>query len=488
MSKQDVRGTDAWIEKISVQELPALATTVRTLERLEKDDAASLARLGQSILHDHGLTSRILRVVNSATYNRGRGQVTTVSRAAVILGYNAIKHICITAKMIDGMLRNQDISPAVHERLLKLMARSLHAAMLARRMLASYDDDTREELYIATLLHNLGEIAFWSMGGPITEQLDARLRQNPADEKELVRDMLGTSFDKLGAGLATAWNMGDMLVRSIQDPERRSPELATITLAHKVSAALSDAKHNPAAVERQLKAMAEALKIAPGDVKKMIQRCTEEATELAISYGSNGIAAYLDPSAIQAARGDSSDDESPYHQPDEALQLKMLRELTFLVSEKPDINLLIHTTMEGLVRGVGMDRVVVLMPTPQRDKLLPRFFASADNRQIKQVFNLPLTNGENVFTHAFRQLDTVWVDDLGSEQWRPLLSPLIRSLADNSPFFIAPLVMDKKCLGLFYADRADSQRPLNKEDFSSFTHFVRQASLCLLLVMKSQQG
>jgi hypothetical protein len=45
MAKQDVRGTEAWVEKISVQELPALATTVRTLERLEKDNAASLARL-----------------------------------------------------------------------------------------------------------------------------------------------------------------------------------------------------------------------------------------------------------------------------------------------------------------------------------------------------------------------------------------------------------------------------------------------------------
>lgn len=155
-------------------------------------------------MHDHGLTSRILRVVNSTTYNRGRTHVTTVSRAAVILGCNTIKHICITAKMIDSMLGNKDLSPAVHERLLRLMARSLHAAMLARRMLASYDDDTREEVYIATLLHNLGEIAFWSMGGPITEQLDASLRQNPAAEKELVRDLLGTSFNRLGAGLASA--------------------------------------------------------------------------------------------------------------------------------------------------------------------------------------------------------------------------------------------------------------------------------------------
>lgn len=287
--------------------------------------------------------------------------------------------------------------------------------------------------------------------------------------------------------------MGDMLLRSIQDPERRSPELAAIHLAHQISATLSDAKQTPAAIERQLKAMATALKIDEEAAQQIILRSTEEATELAISYGSNGIATYLDPQALLAVRNNNSVDESPYYRPDEALQLKMLRELTFLVSEKPDINLLIHITMEGLVRAVGMDRVVVLMPTPQRDKLLPRFFASADNRQISQVFNLPLTQGDkplndNVFTHAFRQLEAMWVEDLNSEQWRPLLSPTIRSLADNSPFMLAPLAMDKKCLGLFYADRADSQRPLTKEDFASFTHFVRQASLCLLLLTKSQQN
>ena len=54
MAIQSTRGTDAWIERISVQEMPALCATVRMLEKMAKDDNMSLADLGKSILHDHG--------------------------------------------------------------------------------------------------------------------------------------------------------------------------------------------------------------------------------------------------------------------------------------------------------------------------------------------------------------------------------------------------------------------------------------------------
>ena len=86
MAIQSTRGTDAWIERISVQEMPALCATVRMLEKMAQDDNMSLADLGKSILHDNGLTTRILRVANSVTYSRGSNQVTTISRAVVLLG------------------------------------------------------------------------------------------------------------------------------------------------------------------------------------------------------------------------------------------------------------------------------------------------------------------------------------------------------------------------------------------------------------------
>ena len=48
MAIQSTRGTDAWIERISVQEMPALCATVWMLEKMAKDDNMSLADLGNS--------------------------------------------------------------------------------------------------------------------------------------------------------------------------------------------------------------------------------------------------------------------------------------------------------------------------------------------------------------------------------------------------------------------------------------------------------
>lgn len=171
------KGAEYWTKRISEQEMPALSSTVKTLEKLAKDDVSSLAILGRSVMHDNALTSRILKVANSAIYNKGISHVTTVSRAAVVLGFDTIRNICITAKLLSSLLENKGLSEPVYHRLLTLMARAFQAAMLAKMMLKDHDEELQEEVFIAALLYHLGESAFWSMGGETTEQLDARLNQ-----------------------------------------------------------------------------------------------------------------------------------------------------------------------------------------------------------------------------------------------------------------------------------------------------------------------
>ncbi len=91
--------------------------------------------------------------------------MTTVSRASVVLGLTRIKNVCITAKLLNSLLKNQKLTPGVYERLLKLMAQSFHAGMIAKLMMQSYEEDVQEETFIAALLNRFGESAFWSMGG-----------------------------------------------------------------------------------------------------------------------------------------------------------------------------------------------------------------------------------------------------------------------------------------------------------------------------------
>ncbi len=479
----DIYGTEAWASRISDQELPALASTVRTLEKLQKSDSASLSALGQSILHDHALTSRILRAVNSVCYSRGRNQVTTVSRAAVILGFDTLKHICITAKMMDSLLRNRDISRSVHHRLLRLMAESLHAGMLARMMVEEYDDDTKEEVYIAALLHNIGEVAFWSMGGTVAEALDKKIVAS-GDEVGVVKEQLGTSFEQLSAALAHSWHMGEVLVHSMTDASRRTPELKAVFLANKLSSLMIDEQSSAVELGQRLNEIADLMQIPVFQLKKKIRTCTRDTAQLAGSYGAHSLVPLLDAGAKGLAK--SSEvfvEELPaFPEPNEALQLKALRELTQLTLERQDLNLLMHTALEGIHRGVGMDRTVVLMPDLRRTKLLPRFFSGNDAGFIKQHFQFPLTGAETLFTQVYKTMEPLWVKDVNAAEWRMLFNASIRGATSDRPFFVAALVFEGRAAGLFYADRAESGRNLLADDFAAFVHFVQQTSLCLSMI------
>ncbi|WP_042145610.1 MULTISPECIES: hypothetical protein [unclassified Pseudoalteromonas] len=127
-----------WIDKISKQEMPALASTVRELENVAKDDTASLAKLGQAVLHDHALTS----------------------------------------KLLSSLLKNKNLTPIVYNRLINLMTQSFHAGMIAKMMVSKHDIEIQEQTFIAVLLNKLCESKFWSMGGEVTDNLDHQTIRN----------------------------------------------------------------------------------------------------------------------------------------------------------------------------------------------------------------------------------------------------------------------------------------------------------------------
>jgi HD-like signal output (HDOD) protein len=486
MASLHTRGTDAWVERISNKEMPALCSTVRMLEQMAKDDTSSLAHLGQSVLHDHGLTTRILRVANSVTYSRSGNQVTTMSRAAVLLGFNALKHICITATLVDSLLKNRDISHSVYDRLLRLMAQSFHAGMLSKMLLADHDDETREEAFIAALLHNLGESAFWSMGGPLAEELDDKLRLNPDSEDETVREMLGTSFNKLSIGLASSWNMGKLLIASLTDPDRRTPEVQAINLANRFSALMMNPHTTQAQLQQGLKELGKVMELDVVQVKQKVKRCNYDSVRLATTYGARMLTPYLDKGANALLLPEQEQVAQPIES-NEVLQLRMLRELTFLTLEKADINLMIHTALEGISRGIGMDRVLVLMLNREKNRLTPRFVTGLQGDLLKQRFTLDVSERNNLFAQLLSQQEPLWIASLNDPKWSPLISPSLRTAVHNKGFFIAPIIVEQQSIGLFYADRADSGRALSRDDFFSFTHFVQQTNLCLAVVMKQKE-
>ena len=117
----------AWIERIRGREMPVFGRTVESLRTLIADDRASASALAKVILMDPPMTTKVLRLANSAFFNHAHQGISTVSRAIVVLGFDPVVELALSVALIDALL-NQGIRGRLHAE----MARSFHAAVQAR--------------------------------------------------------------------------------------------------------------------------------------------------------------------------------------------------------------------------------------------------------------------------------------------------------------------------------------------------------------------
>jgi HD-like signal output (HDOD) protein len=74
-------------------DFPAAARVIQRLHEAVRRENCNALDVAQVILHDPGLSSKVLRVVNSSFY-RPRGEpISTITRAVFLLGFEAIRDL-----------------------------------------------------------------------------------------------------------------------------------------------------------------------------------------------------------------------------------------------------------------------------------------------------------------------------------------------------------------------------------------------------------
>ncbi|MCH1931565.1 HDOD domain-containing protein [Shewanella sp. A25] len=481
------KGVEYWTNRISDLEMPALCSTVQALEKLAKDDVSSLSLLGRSVMHDNALTSRILRVANSAIYHKGTSQISTVSRAAIVLGFDAVRNICITAQLLSSLLESKNLAPAVYERLIRLMAKGFQAAMLARMMLSQYDEEVQEEAFIASLLYRIGESAFWSIGGEFTETLDELLKEckTSAEERSMIRENLGASFPQLTQSIARHWNLGELLIQAVNYPDDQRPEIRSIFLADKLCDLLSQKVIDKEELEKRITQAAHFTGLDVDEFTLRMQRCAQATHKLADAYGAKVLLDYLpDPRRINQIAEEALVVEPPLYIPNLSVQLAKLRELTAFVINKAEFNRIMQIVLEGILEGVGVDRCGVLLLSPSRKQLQPRIMLGRDADEMKHGFIIDLSDKKGLFRLAMEHKESLWIDNPNALKWQQQCQELPAQHLAKLGFLVAPLLVDGKVIGFYYADRGPSQRVFMEEDFQAFNHFVQLANVCFTVSLK----
>jgi len=465
-----------WVKKLSEEEMPVFAQTVSEINRILGSEEFSSLSLARVILQDPTMTAKVLKLANSAFYNPGHAAVSTISRAVVVLGFNAVQAICISIAVVESLLRG-----AAKERIQLELARSIHAATQARSLALTLKDQASEEIFIAALLLNLGQMAFWCFAGDEGRDLDVALSlSNDPDPSEVEKRVVGFKLMHLTAALAQEWKLTPLVDETLKGKTSNSQRGRCIELGHRIARESENGWASP------------GMKIVAADVAKFLgkpvdevdvalQSMAKEAVNTAKTMGAVAAAQMIPvagPAEIPAVPDKESTD--PWMRPDPVLQLKILREITATMIAKPDITVVLEMALEGLHRGVGMDRTVLALVAPRRSVVKAKFVLGCDRIKLMERFQFELgAKPQNLFSYLMDKPQSLWISDYAAPQWAGLMfGPVFESI-DRCMFFAEPVVFAGQTIGLFYADRHPSGRELDHEAFEGFKMFVHQANLGL---------
>ncbi len=232
----------------AIREIGTLPQSLTAVLQVIDNPNSGASEIAEVISRDTSLTSRVLKMVNSAQYGRTR-HVSRVSEAVTVMGLNSIKVLALSSSLFS--IRPDD---ELFEQLnIKRMWRHfIETASTARNIAEEIGYPDPEEAFVAGIMHDVGTIMmilyfkeeYMAVLNLLKEQ---RLGIIPIEEK-----LFGFNHCEVGLALAKNWRLPGRVSFAIMhhhDPEPPDiiPEDTTlnniVALADRIAMAPVDGYH-----------------------------------------------------------------------------------------------------------------------------------------------------------------------------------------------------------------------------------------------------
>lgn len=487
------QGAEAWVTRLRQHDMPVLNQVVTELNQLTGRQDTQIHQLTSVILKDPNLTSQVLRIANTVHYNPTGVAIDTINRAIVLIGFVGVKSICLTLMTVNSLLKEGS-----QRHLKEAMARSFHAAVQARNMIKLASDHIQEDIFTATLLYNLGEMAFWSTGGETAQAFGEMLEATKAKPQVAIKRYIGTSFDEISGGLAQHWHLGETLQNALDGNRKPDAKTVAIRLGDELSR-VAEHGWDDKGVHETLCKVAKFTRKPYVEVVKMVTEASDQASAIAATYGAEHIC-HLIPSstlsindprpdtAVAASAAAAPAKPAPKQYDPEAL-LKVLQEMEASISRQTDVNTIFKMVLNGLHNGIGLERVCIAVML--RGKAQAKYVAGPGTQAWPQEFNFSIGAGDdNLLTHAIRKQKPHWIDEhqYNSREIKPLYNADIQRVIGHYPCLISSIRIGFRNVALVYADRADLGGNLDDDQFESFQHFIDRTQYTLTELAKNSRA
>jgi putative nucleotidyltransferase with HDIG domain len=216
--------------RLLVARLPTMPQILIKLIELCQSEETGMADLAKLISNDTGMTSRVLRVANSAAYQRN-GRQLGLPQALATLGFDLVKSLLISESVFQTFNGFPHTSSTD---LRSFWKHSLTTAVLTRDLARTTNYPQVEEAYLAGLLHDVGRLALLAAAPDIYSVTF----QNADDEYLCAAEQkdMQITHAEAGAWLIERWEMdsfvADAALYHHENPARVMSAHPLIRLVH----------------------------------------------------------------------------------------------------------------------------------------------------------------------------------------------------------------------------------------------------------------
>ncbi|MEZ5323122.1 MAG: diguanylate cyclase [Microthrixaceae bacterium] len=222
--------------------LPSMPAAAARIVQLCDDPNLEVAQLSQAVSLDPVLSARILRLANSAAYNKGHS-VTSVDRAMMMMGVKLVKITALGFVVGSTVWDRLDDHEAAAD---QVWRQCLVEAVACRELSQRANLRSTPEAFLCGLFDGMGQL----LGLLVEpEEFSALLASTPWPSDGALRKCLGTTTSALVQQALRSWGVPDLYSRVLESADQagdeNSPGLATFDFSEvgRLSAVLLLARH-----------------------------------------------------------------------------------------------------------------------------------------------------------------------------------------------------------------------------------------------------
>lgn len=477
-------------------DFPALSESVSAINKIASSEKESINKLSNAILKDFSLTNKILKLVNSAYFRpAGGGSISTVSRAVIVMGFEAVRNIAITVLLFEHMQNKSNVAQLKEEFL-----RANLAGIIGKNICVHSKLRDLEQIFICSMFQNLGRLLAQFYFPEESEEIRRILAQKPCSDDQAALQVLGITHEDLGMAIAEQWGFPTLIQRSMRSlpsgnvrlphtQEDRMQVLSCFCNELCVAIATSPPETCNRETKKILARFGSSVPLNENELQEILFHAIGEVSEFANIIRINLKQTAFGRQIRQFASGEggtgtpdrmpleTSDTDGfggtvllpcnplegigePGFEGDEPIVIDAqsvltagIQDISNTLVEGFKLNDILRIILETMYRAMGFKRVILCIKDVRANTMQGRFGFGPETQEIVKKFRFPLKQNPDIFYAATLKGADLLISNVDDEKIASRVPDWFRGIVPAKTFLLLPLNIKGNPVALIYADK-----------------------------------